>query len=150
MAQISRGKLKNKNITYLIWFATNFLLSFFTAALILQNMYNASLTCLLLTVGVNSICSFIYRKKYFIFLMFNLCLFLFLIGRPFVSLIQGEVWWNVATNEGIQKAILSLELCLVTLPIGACIADHTSAKKAKKSANYNFKDDKMLRMSLHI
>lgn len=147
MEQIDKIRIKKINIMYFIWFAINFLLLIFTTALILQNRYNASLVCLLLILATNSVCSFICIEKYFIFLMFNLCLFLFLMGRPFVSLIQGEVWWDVASNDGIKKALLSLELCLITLPIGANIAKQTAKNKVKGNAiHYEFKDEKMIRM----
>ena len=79
--------------------------------------YNIML-CAVLALWTHNIIYSLERKKLRIFfLVFNLVVFFFLIGRPTINMIKGNVWWNYSF-ESVHFALNSLILTLTCLFIG--------------------------------
>lgn len=84
--------------------------------------YNLMLISVLMVFVNNLVFSFEKIKRRIFFLMFNLVLSVFLISRPFISMLRGAIWWNFKKSD-VDFAIISLYVTLVFLFIGALITD---------------------------
>ncbi|WP_339250626.1 O-antigen polysaccharide polymerase Wzy family protein [Paenibacillus sp. FSL P2-0136] len=61
--------------------------------------------------------------RYILFFIFNICMFVFLISRPFVSMMRGGEWWQVGSEHATLSALISLYLSLFFMYIGAFCLD---------------------------
>ncbi len=79
--------------------------------------YNIML-CGVIALWIHNIIYSLEQKKLrMFFLVFNLVVFFFLIGRPTISMIQGNTWWYYSF-ESVHFALNSLMLTLICLFIG--------------------------------
>ena len=89
--------------------------------------YNVMLIGVLTLWSHNVIYSFEKIKLRIFFLVFNLVIFFFLIGRPTISMIRGNVWWYYSF-ESVHFALNSLMLTLICLFIGEYLFEHVLIK----------------------
>lgn len=83
--------------------------------------------------------------KRILFTIFQLTIFLFLLGRPFIGLLEGTHWWE-NTNEVLMKTLMLIYISLVFLRVGASFAEYILNKnklKYKQPTPYKiyFNDD---------
>lgn len=79
----------------------------------------------------NVLYSFEKIKQRIIFLFFHGVLFIFLISRPFISMIRGNKWWKFESSA-VVFSLVSLFLTLVFLLFGSVIADVIQKNKKDK------------------
>ncbi|WP_125144032.1 O-antigen polysaccharide polymerase Wzy family protein [Clostridium transplantifaecale] len=72
-------------------------------------------------------------QKRIVLLLFLLSMFLFLIGRPVISLLRGNIWWQIASGEAVILALLSLYVSILFLLIGACFSESKVFTKYKST-----------------
>lgn len=98
--------------------------------------FNVMLWSILLLFVGNIVFAFTKIHRYFIFLLFNISMFLFLISRPFVSLLRGIQWWNIGSKGAVYNALISLYLSLLFMYVGSLIVDRIGYIKLRlKSKN---------------
>jgi oligosaccharide repeat unit polymerase len=98
--------------------------------------YNAMLSGILILWIHNIIYAFEKKNSRMFFLVFNLVVFFFLIGRPTINMIKGNVWgyYNV---ESVHFALNSLIITLLCLFAGEYFLEHMIIKRT----NINFTTD---------
>lgn len=93
--------------------------------------YNIMLSGVLALWTHNIIYSLKKKNLRMFFLVFNLVVFFFLIGRPTISMIRGDVWWYYSF-QSVHFALNSLMITLLCLFIGEYIFEHMVIKHASK------------------
>lgn len=121
--------MKNKRLCHVIWCMMQMVLLLLVIMEATEEEFQLSLGLIMISLMGNLCVSFIYRKQQIIILLFNLTMFLFLLGRPVVSFLRGEVWWEVASASAVAKSLISIELVLALLPLGALLARKTNTEK---------------------
>ncbi len=62
-------------------------------------------------------------KNRLIYLVFQFMIFTFLLSRPFISLLRGDVWWHFET-DAVYFALSVLWLTLLCLQLGVVLTEH--------------------------
>ena len=97
--------------------------------------YNFTIVAINLVFLANVVYSFIRVRRRIVFLIFNICTWVFLISRPTISMLRGNEWWYFDT-ENVQFAIVSLYITLLALLVGCALAECIlRAKGAYKNEN---------------
>ena len=98
--------------------------------------YNSMLTVLIIVWGINIVIGAIEFKQRIIMILFDFCIFLFLITRVLIPAVQGEAWWlryDVYANLFATYAIL---LSILSISAGVILVEAFSkivfTKKKKK------------------
>ena len=87
------------------------------------NVFNIMLLSILFMLSANVVYSLEDIKRRFFFLVFNFVMFIFLIGRPTINMIEGRKWWMIFDRSHVYFAMYALFLTLVCMFIGAVIAE---------------------------
>lgn len=87
------------------------------------NVFNIMLLSILFMLSANVVYSLEDIKRRFFFLVFNFVMFIFLIGRPTINMIEGRKWWMIFDRSHVYFAMYALFLTLVCMFIGAVVAE---------------------------
>ena len=124
------NKTKIKNIAACL-FSVFLMLSapmFLRGYLLLE--YNYCIIAINTVFFANIIYSYINVRRRAVFLIFNICMWVFLISRPTISMLRGDEWWYFdAVN--IKFAILSLYVSLIAILCGTALCEHILYKKGE-------------------
>lgn len=93
--------------------------------------YNVALLGILSFWSNNIVFSLQKIKTRVFFMFFNIMLFVFLISRPTISMLKGEVWWHFQKPD-VMFALNSLILTLIFLFVGEYIAEKRISFKTNK------------------
>lgn len=93
--------------------------------------YNIMLSGVLALWSYNIIYSLEKKKLRMFFLVFNVVVFFFLMGRPTISMIRGNIWWYYSF-ESVHFALNSLMITLLCLFIGEYLFEHMVIKHTSK------------------
>ena len=119
----------------------------------LLELYNVMLVGVLLMSAHNFIYGFENFHKRILFVFFNFSFFIFLIGRPFIRLLQGKEWVNFE-KPAMYFALGSIFISLIVFFAGGVFAESMiSSKKSKPIEAYKTdKDyiDKIKRFALFL
>jgi oligosaccharide repeat unit polymerase len=85
-----------------------------------NNMILVAIVCLFLH---NVLYCTEHWKQCALFFFFNLTFFVFLLSRPFISMVRGDCWWYFSTEQ-VHFALTALSLSLIMLLVGAVAAVH--------------------------
>lgn len=102
-----------------------FLISF------LNMNFNSMLIGIILMLISNILYSFEDIKRRVIFLFFQGVVFIFLISRPFISMLRGNKWWKFKRSS-VQFSLVSLFLTLVFLLVGSIVMETILKNKKNK------------------
>ncbi|MEK5435776.1 O-antigen polysaccharide polymerase Wzy family protein [Paenibacillus sp. FSL L8-0696] len=109
--------------------------------------YNLILLGILLLLSGNLLFA-LTNRRYIIFSLFNICMFIFLISRPFVSMIRGDEWWILGSESSVFRTLVSLYISLLFMFIGASFFDKISLKKSR-SVDVHIRTEKVDRIFIN-
>ena len=95
----------------------------------LNTSYNVMLFGILIFWGCNVVYSL--KKSRFLFLIFNLVVFVFLISRPTIDLFREDMWWQYRPKENIFS-LNGLYISLIFLWIGYVFGEWIISKREKR------------------
>lgn len=61
-------------------------------------------------------------RRRIVYLIFNICMWVFLISRPTISMLRGDEWWYFS-EESVRFSILSLYISLFSILLGAALCE---------------------------
>ena len=67
-------------------------------------------------------------KSRIVMLIFNLTVFLFLIGRAVINVFRDDKWWKLYTETGLTFALVSLFVTLMCMQIGAILFEFAETR----------------------
>lgn len=79
----------------------------------------------------NLLYSFADAKRRIVFLLFHVTLFTFLLSRPFISMLRGNVWWHFDA-AAVSFALNALFLTLLFLRLGAIVGEAVLDRKNER------------------
>ena len=94
----------------------------------INNYFNVTLISIMFLFVNNIIYGLEKKTNRMLFLIFNVMIFVFLLSRPFISMIKGDVWWYFKRNDVIF-AMNSLMLTLLFLMFGQYIGEKSIYQK---------------------
>ena len=89
----------------------------------ISGIFNVLLSGILLLLFSNIAYGFCDWRKRIVFLIFNFTFFTFLLARPTISMLRGNVWWYFE-SESIYFSVTVLILSLFFLRIGNALFEH--------------------------
>lgn len=98
------------------------------AALAASQPYGGMLFAVLCLWGANMVYALEKLRERILFFWFHVTLFTFLIGRPVIGALRGELWWDYG-HENVMFALMSLILTLVFLHLGALLGNQWSLRR---------------------
>ena len=98
------------------------------AALAASQPYGGMLFAVLCLWGANMVYALEKLRERILFFWFHVTLFTFLIGRPVIGALRGELWWDDG-HENVMFALMSLILTLVFLHLGALLGNQWSLRR---------------------
>lgn len=90
--------------------------------------FNVMLCGVMALFGSNLCYSFSKMRERVLFLFFHITIFVFLLSRPFISMLRGDVWWYFEVSA-VLFALNALFLTLVFLQLGAVLGERILRKK---------------------
>ncbi len=105
----------------------------------INNYFNVMLMGVILVFTNNIIYGLENRKSRMLFLIFNVMIFVFLLSRPFISMMRGDAWWYFKKND-VNFAMNSLMLTLLSLIFGQYIGERSICKKNIKIDKFTIFD----------
>ena len=111
-------KLKKNQITQLTFILTSIVLFIFGW---LINNYNFILCSILLLIVNNIYYSFLAIKDRIVFLIFNITFFTLLLGKNFIYMLSGEIWYNKFDSSIEKNTLLLLYISLLCIFIGTML-----------------------------
>lgn len=110
--------LKNKNI-YLLCLSWIISFTILLYGIISEN-FNVALLGVMIAFIINCIYSIINLNKSYFFLLLNLSIFVFVISRPFISMLRGDEWWYFSDNT-VKISLNIIYFCLLSLFVGSLL-----------------------------
>lgn len=98
------------------------------AALAASQPYGGMLFAVLCLWEANMVYALEKLRERILFFWFHVTLFTFLIGRPVIGALRGELWWDYG-HENVMFALMSLILTLVFLHLGALLGNQWSLRR---------------------
>ncbi len=92
--------------------------------------YNCAIAALNLVFLSGIMYSYLNVRRRIVFLILNICMWVFLISRPTISMFRGDMWWYFDT-ENVQFALLSLYLTMNSMLAGCALGEHILKVKGK-------------------
>lgn len=139
--------MKSKNIFY---FFLNTCLFFLGITIFATSFSGDNFNTILsgiMIVFLSGVIAALYDFKHkYILLFFYICLFTFLLSRPFISMCKGNVWWAYSYDAN-KKSLLILFVSLVFLRLGDFITSFILNKVKHKNKNKKIEYDNRLRQS---
>lgn len=139
--------MKSKNILYFFINACLFLVGitlFFSSYN--TDSFNTILTGIMIVFLSNVIATLYDFKHKYILFFFYICIFTFLLSRPFISMCKGNVWWDYSYDAN-KKALLILFVSLIFLRLGDFVISFISNRVKSKRNNTKIETDSRLRRS---
>lgn len=90
--------------------------------------YNSAIIAINIVFLSGIIFSYINIRRRIVYLIFNICMWVFLISRPTISMFRGNEWWYFDV-ESIRFAMLSLYVVLIAIMAGAKLCEHIMETK---------------------
>ena len=84
--------------------------------------YNYAIIGVNLVFIVSVLYSYLNIRRRVIYLVFNICMWVFLISRPTISMIRGDVWWYF-DDDCVKFALFSLYLTMLSLLVGGALCE---------------------------
>lgn len=85
--------------------------------------YNLSIAAINLVFLSNVLYAYLNIRRRIVFLIFNICMWVFLISRPTISMLRGDEWWYFDTVN-VKFALVALYITLLSLLCGCALAQH--------------------------
>ena len=77
---------------------------------------------------VSVLYSYVNIRRRVIYLTFNICMWVFLISRPTISMLRGDLWWHFEI-ESVKFAVLSLYLSMLSMLVGSALCEYILESK---------------------
>lgn len=139
--------MKSKNIFYFFLNTCLFLLGITIFAISFSgDNFNVILSGIMIVFLSGMIATIYDFKHKYILFFFYICIFTFLLSRPFISMCKGNVWWAYSF-EANKKTLLILFISLVFLRLGEFIASFLLNRVKHKNKKGKIEHDNRLSQS---
>ena len=90
--------------------------------------YNSAIIAINLVFLAGIIFSYINVRRRIVYLIFNICMWVFLISRPTISMLRGNEWWYFDAPN-VKFALIALYTTLISIMAGARVCEYIMQKK---------------------